>query len=487
MQKQRAPIHAAIDIGSNTVHLVVAHCTPDDLDIIEDEVELVRIGESVTATGEISQQKRQQTIETLRKYKALAEQHGAGQILVVATEAIRQASNGSEFLEDVERETGLKIHLINGDTEAILTFYGATYEEQQQVDLHAVLGVMDLGGGSTELVTARNRHIIWRTSIQIGSGWLHDRYLPSDPPTPDELSIARAFLRTYIQGMPIKFPPSKLIVTGGSANSLLLLAQQAFQLEQSSRRLTRDDLMRCEGLLTALTAGEISQRYKQPIARARILPAGALIILEMMSRLQLDEITVSPHGIREGVLLAYARYGENWLERINQEASTAGKSNSAGAITDVGEETFAQTGQRMLRERVEKLLDWRDEVLKNDDIEAIHKMRVASRRLRAALDAFEPCCKPKQFKNAYGSVKEMADLLGTVRDTDVMLLGLREQYEEVATEEQPGVQWLIDRLSDYRQQRQQALETYFAKLDEAALRRQIESCIQKGAVQRGKG
>ena len=487
MQKQQAPIHAAIDIGSNTVHLVVAHCTPDDLDIIKDEVELVRIGESVTATGEISQQKRQQTIETLCKYKALAEQHGAGQILVVATEAIRQASNSSEFLEHVERETGLKIHLINGDTEAILTFYGATYEELRQSRPAATSGVMDLGGGSTELVTARNRHITWRTSIQIGSGWLHDRYLPSDPPTPDELSIARAFLQTYIQGMPIKSPPSKLIVTGGSANSLLLLAQQAFRLEQSSRRLTRDDLMRCEGLLTALTAGEISQRYKQPIARARILPAGALIILEMMSRLQLDEITVSPHGIREGVLLAYARYGENWLERINQEASTAGKSSGAGATTDVGEETFAQTGQRMLRERVEKLLDWRDEVLKNDDIEAIHKMRVASRRLRAALDAFEPCCNPKQFKNAYRSVKEMADLLGTVRDTDVMLLGLREQYEEVAIEEQPGVQWLIDRLSDYRQQRQQALETYFEKLDEAALRRRVESCIQKGAVQHGKG
>ena len=489
MQKQQAPVHAAIDIGSNTIHLVVAHCTPDDLDIIEDEVELVRIGESVTATGEISQQKRQKTVETLCKYKDLAAQHGAGQILVVATEAIRQASNSSEFLEDVERETGLNIHLINGDTEATLTFYGATYEEQQQSHTQTGPGVMDLGGGSTELVTAKNGHINWRTSIQIGSGWLHDRYLPSDPPTPDELSIARAFLQTYIQGMAIKFPPSKLIVTGGSANSLLLLAREAFRLEQSSRRMTRDDLMRCEGLLTALTAGEISERYTQPIARARILPAGALIILEMMSRLQLDEIAVSPHGIREGALLAYARYGESWLERVNQEASTTVKSNGADADAqkDASEETFAQTGQRMLRERVEKLLDWRDEVLKNDDIEAIHKMRVASRRMRATLDAFESCCKPRQFKKAYGTVKEIADLLGTARDTDVMLLGLREQYEKAATEEQPGVQWLIDRLSDYRRQRQQALETYFEQLDEAALRREVWSCIQKGAAQHGKG
>src|SRR5260370_1477405 len=159
MQKKQAPVHAAIDIGSNTIHVVVAHWKPDDLDIIEDEVGLVRIGESVTATGEISQQKRQQTIETLRKYKALAVQHGAGQILVVATEAIRQASNSSEFLEDVERETGLKIHLIDGDTEAILTFYGATYEELRQSRSAAVSGGMDLGRRSSGLATVRNRPI----------------------------------------------------------------------------------------------------------------------------------------------------------------------------------------------------------------------------------------------------------------------------------------------------------------------------------------
>jgi len=491
MQKRNAPIHAAIDIGSNTIHLVVAHCTPNDLDIVEDRVELVRIGESVTATGEISQQKRKAAIDTLSHYKSLAEQHGAAQILVVATEAIRQATNSSEFLEEAEKETGLTIHLITGDTEATLTFYGATYEEQRQPNAPAVSGVMDLGGGSTELVTAKNRHIIWRTSIQIGSGWLHDRYLPSDPPKPDELSVAHAFLQTYFQGMPIKFQPAKLIVTGGSANSLLLLAQQAFQQDQSNRRMTYEDLIRCEGLLTALNAKEISRRYKQPLARARILPAGALIMREMMSRLQLDEIAVSPHGIREGALLAYARYGENWLERVSEEASKAGQPGGADAgdgpmTNEAGEETFAHAGQRMLKERVEKLLDWRDEVLKHEDVEAIHKMRVASRRLRATLDAFEPICKPKPFKNAYRHVKEMADLLGTARDTDVMLLGLREQHEQVAAEEQAGVQWLIDRLSSYRQERQQELETYFAKLDEAALRRWIESCIQKGATHNGK-
>src|SRR5437764_3609861 len=248
MQKQQAPMRAAIDIGSNTIHIVVARCKPDDLNIVEDEVELVRIGESVNASGKISPEKRDAAIATLRHYKELAQQHGAGEILAVATEAIRKASNSAEFLQDVQRETGLQVHLIDGDVEAVLTFYGATYEQLKEPGAPAQLSVMDLGGGSTELVMAQNMHITWRTSIPIGSGWLHDRFLSSNPPTPDDLSTAQTFLRTYLQGMRIKQHPASLIVTGGSANSLLLLAQQAYRLDRSSNRLTYEDLVHCEGL-----------------------------------------------------------------------------------------------------------------------------------------------------------------------------------------------------------------------------------------------
>src|SRR5947209_3984717 len=139
---QSSPMRAAIDIGSNTIHIVVARATPDDLDIVEDQVELVRIGESVNATKEISQQKRDQTLTTLRQYKELAERHGAEQVLVVATEAIRKASNSAEFLEDVKRETGLDVQIISGTAEATLTFYGATYEEARKAGTPAQLGVM---------------------------------------------------------------------------------------------------------------------------------------------------------------------------------------------------------------------------------------------------------------------------------------------------------------------------------------------------------
>src|SRR5229473_1373144 len=166
-QRHQLPMRAAIDIGSNTIHIVVARCKSDDLDIVEDKVDLVPIGVRVTSSGEISAQKREEAIATLRQYKELAEKHQAEQVLVVATEAIRQASNSDEFLEEVRRETGLTVLLISGDAEATLTFFGATYEESKQPGAPAQLGVVDLGGGSMELVTAKNMHISWRTSIPI--------------------------------------------------------------------------------------------------------------------------------------------------------------------------------------------------------------------------------------------------------------------------------------------------------------------------------
>ncbi len=473
MQEQLPPMHAAIDIGSNTIHIVVARCTPENLDIVEDQLELVRIGESVTTTGEISPQKRDAAINTLRKYQALAQQHGAGQILVIATEAIRQAHNSADFLEDVKRETGLEVRLISGEAEAAFTFYGATYWIGP--DASARVGVLDLGGGSMELVTSQNKQITWRVSIPIGSGWLHDRYLPSNPPTRNELANARLFLRTYFQGMRMKHRPPVLVVTGGSATSLLYLARCAFGLDAQSNRLTRMDLAHCEGLLSALTAEEISERYAQEVGRARILPAGALIIRTMMQRLRLSEILVSSHGIREGVLLSYARCGERWLECA--EEGTEASNNRNGAQGGTQKETFVHAGRRMLQERTKKMLEWRDEVLKDEDIEALHKMRVASRRLRAVLDAYESCCDPQLFRKVYRRVKKATDVLGAVRDTDIMLQSLHTELEQAPVEERAGIQWLIAHLSVYRQQRQQKLEKFLAKFDEDTLKQQIDACI----------
>ncbi len=492
MQDRQSPVRAAIDIGSNTIHIVIARAVSRGLDVLADENELVRIGESVTSSGDISAQKQHDTLAVLQRYKELAETHGAEQVLVVATEAIRKASNSEDFLESVQRETGLHVELISGNVEATLTFYGATYEVLQQPTTPTMLAVMDLGGGSTELVMANKDHITWQTSLPIGSGWLHDRYLPSDPPTAGELESARTYLHTFLADVSRQSDLPMLIVAGGSATSLLMLAQKAFHLDEHSWHLTFDDILHCEGLLSALPAEEIAQRFDQPVGRTRILPAGAEIIHAMMDRFSLHDIVISPHGIREGAILAYERYGEGWLGQVGREAAEHegapdnNQDDSEQAREEAASEPFAASGARMLHERGKKLLEWQNEVLKNEDSESVHKMRVATRRLRATLDAYESCCKPGKFKQVYRQVKKMADLLGTARDTDVMVQRLQERHDEVPTEEQNGLQWLLKRLATYREQRQQELQDYFGTLDGEDFKRQVETCIRKGASKRGK-
>lgn len=474
MQKKEAVLRAAIDIGSNSTHLVVARCLPEGLNIVLDEVKMIATGASVDETGELSEKVRSELRDTVRHYQGLARQQGAKDILVVATEALREARNGEAILEELQRETGLQIQRISGRIEAALTFYGATYEAGTPEDV----GVLDVGGGSTEIILARQKRIAWLSSVPLGSRKVHDTYLPSDPPAYGEWEEARKGLKAELEKISTPFVPPALIVTGSSAPALLKLVKEAFRRDEQSQTLTREDLLRCEGLLAALSARSIAQRYHQSMERARVLPGGALILQALMEHFACDEITVSEHGVREGLLLAYTRYGEGWYEQPEIKGEVAEQPGSP-------EETFAETGKELLRKRTRKFLGWRKEVLKHEDSKAVHKMRVASRRLRAVLDAYEQVCKPRQFKKVYRRVKKVADLLGTVRDTDVMLQHMGERTEQAATEEQVGIQWLVQCLEAYRQEQQQELDDYLQDLREKDFERQVTACMRKGGKNNG--
>ena len=485
MQQQASAINAAIDIGSNTIEVLIARCSPNKVEIIEHQTTMARLGESVDEKGEISRDKFKLALGAVRKYQKLAQKRGAKEILAIATEALREARNSQDFIRAVKRETGIEVQLISGYAEAVLDFWGATADHKT----FSNIGVLDVGGGSTEIVTAKNDDITWLTSIPIGSGAIHDRYLPSDPPTHEEMEAARSYLASQLQMIHLAEPPSALIVTGSSATSLLNLARTAFKLDERNDLLSCEDLSLSEGLLCALPAKEIAKRYQQSIERARILPAGGLIMQAVMQHLHLKEIRVSSQGVREGALLAHARYGQPWLEEVNSIASKRGASQEDRNNKDTQEaqqQSFAEFGREALSKYAQKFLKWPDDVRKQEDIEAVHKMRVASRRLRATLDAFESCADPTSFKKINTRVKKLADALGAVRDTDVLISGLSSYMQEVASEERAGVQWLIDRLHSYHQQEEQALDTELQKLDEDAIDKQVNNSIPKGAVQNGK-
>ncbi|GHO52451.1 CHAD domain-containing protein [Ktedonobacter robiniae] len=486
MQETRtAPARAAIDIGSNTLQLLIARCQGDSLDILVDEEEMVRLGKDVNAHGEISPQKREEVIDILQRYKALAVEHQVESIFVVATEATRKARNSQQFLNAIERAVGVKTQVIGGEVEAMLTFYGASYEYYRQQGAPDPLVVMDLGGGSTELINAQRGKVKWLTSVPVGSGWLHDRYMPSDPPTEDERDLAQVFLKAYMDGTRLKSRPEALIITGGSAKALLKMARAALELGDEVQRLSFMDVVRCDGLLSSLTAGEVARRYGIDEKRAAVLPAGATIIQAVMTRLQLCEVRISTHGIREGVLLAYARHGDDWLATLESHGESAGSKKSTSTGAEMVTETFAETGRRLLSEGARKMGEWRAEVLKNEDVEAVHKMRVASRRLRAVLDAYEDICEPKAFKKVYSWTRELADMLGQARDTDVMIQNLQQREEEAEAEEKEGLNWFIARLRVYRDEHQLALARYLKKLDEQKLLRLIDACLPKEGKRHG--
>ena len=266
---------------------------------------------------------------------------------------------------------------------------------------------------------------------------------------------------------------------------MLALSKRAFGLDEDLTVLTHDDLLRCEGLLWTMTAEEIARRYQVDHKRARMISAGILILLVILDMSGLKELHISPYGIREGLVIAYARDGDDWLQRARQSVQTASQDVVIGKPMVTYHEMFIEVGRWMFRERAETMVSWTDVVLKHDDVEAVHKMRVASRRLRAVMDAYQSICQPKLFKKTYRQVKDIADILGMARDTDVMIMNLQQRLEQVPDAEKAGINWLIDSLTQYRQQHQQELEKYLLKWNHEAFLSQLEACLSKGESNNG--
>jgi exopolyphosphatase/guanosine-5'-triphosphate,3'-diphosphate pyrophosphatase len=309
---------AAIDVGSNTVHLVVAipHLSDGStLEVLVDELEFVRLGAGVGATGRIAPERAERGMAALQRLRDLAKEAGAQTTLGAATEVMRLAANGPEFLARARTELGLEIAVISGEQEAALTFWGAISD--RSLSSEQPVAVADLGGGSTELVLGIGHRLDWRRSLPLGSGALHDRFIRSDPPALAGLEALRretdAVLDTLSLPAPVLDGPL-LIVCGGTATTLLWFARQALGVPTARANLSRAEIDRAIALLAAHPAQEIAEHYAVESQRARILGVGAVVLAALMDRLNVAVMQISQRGIREGMILSYALYGEGWLE-----------------------------------------------------------------------------------------------------------------------------------------------------------------------------
>src|SRR5258706_4569127 len=321
-----APL-AAIDVGSNTVHLVGARVgARGSLKVLDDRQGMVRLGADISALGYIGEERMARCILAVRAQAERARELGASAVLGIATEGVRAAANGAALIERVRAETGVTLHLVTGVQEAALTYWGATSGLRHSGGRR---GVLDLGGGSLEIVVGQGTRILWRTSLPLGSGTIHDRDAPSDPASAEELDAARAAVDALLVPLDPPQTDEHAVACGGTATTLALLegqlrrthprARMAATRRAATRRALRatvsaDELEQLMKLAQAVPAQEISARFAVDPARAPLLGAGSVVLHEAMRCLGTDALIISGRGVREGALLAYARAGDGWLE-----------------------------------------------------------------------------------------------------------------------------------------------------------------------------
>jgi exopolyphosphatase/guanosine-5'-triphosphate,3'-diphosphate pyrophosphatase len=297
---------AAVDLGTNSTRLLVADVDGERIRDVERETRVTRLGEGVDERRRLLPEPIARVRNVLADYRRTLEALGAERTLAIATSAVRDAENGEAFLGEIEWSYGFATRLLSGHDEALLTFRGVTAERA----LAAGTVIVDLGGGSTELVAGGPDGVRWHDSLDIGSARLTERFLHSDPPTGAELSACSASVRALLaERVPddVRASSSTAIGVAGTITSIaaLDLGLDDYDAERvHGHVLTTDALQRQLDRLASVPVDE--RRAIRPIdpARAPVIVAGAVIVRDVVEFFGLDGIEVSERDILDGAALA---------------------------------------------------------------------------------------------------------------------------------------------------------------------------------------
>jgi exopolyphosphatase/guanosine-5'-triphosphate,3'-diphosphate pyrophosphatase len=299
---------AVVDIGSNSTRLLVAEVAGGSLSELQRESIVTRLGEGVDATGRLGDEPQRRVFAAIDGYAGAIARHGADVSTAVLTSAVRDAANGAEFTAVVRERYGLDARTLSGDDEARLTFLGAT--AARDPDDPTPLLVIDIGGGSTELVVGAGGAVDFHVSTQVGVVRHTERHLHSDPPTRAELEALATDARAAIEAA----VPAEIRERAGAAVAVAGTATSCASIDLA---LDPYDSARVEGhVLTRARLGELRDRLAAvPLAerrgvtgldpaRAPTIVAGAEVLLEVLSAFGLDAVEVSDRDILWGVALA---------------------------------------------------------------------------------------------------------------------------------------------------------------------------------------
>jgi exopolyphosphatase/guanosine-5'-triphosphate,3'-diphosphate pyrophosphatase len=286
-------LFAAIDVGTNTVRLLVCD---DRLRHIERAQRITRLGKGVDATGRLDAASVAKTLDAVVDFTARARDVGAAQVRVAGTSALRDAANGQEFLHGVRDATGLDVEILSGEAEGRCAYAGAT---SWLPDGSYV--ICDIGGGSTEVIT--KAHAV---SLDIGSVRLKERFFNADPPGGSDIEEARTFTREMIAGDCRHVDDEQLVGVAGTITTLtsLVLGLTAYDSEKvHGARVTRAQVDDWSARLLAMPSAEIAAIGPVQSGREDVIGSGSLILSVVMEILDADDVLVSERDILDGLVM----------------------------------------------------------------------------------------------------------------------------------------------------------------------------------------
>jgi exopolyphosphatase/guanosine-5'-triphosphate,3'-diphosphate pyrophosphatase len=303
---------AAVDLGTNSTRLLVADVEDGLIADVEREMRITRLGEGVDERGRLLPVPITRVRNVLTDYRRTLESLGAEHTLVVATSAVRDAENGEAFLGEIEWSYGFTTQLLSGHEEALMTFRGVTSE--RTLDTETV--IIDIGGGSTELVAGAADGVRWHDSLDIGSVRLTERFLHSDPPTSDELEECATAVRALLSERVPDEIRSATRSAVGVAGTITSIAALALGLEEYDRERVHGFELSAEALdeqLRRLAAVPLEERRRiRPLdpERAPVIVAGAVIAREVLAFFGLKAMEISERDVLDGAALAAAELPE---------------------------------------------------------------------------------------------------------------------------------------------------------------------------------
>ncbi|MEG8947382.1 Ppx/GppA phosphatase family protein [Rosettibacter firmus] len=301
-------IIASIDIGSNTILLLIARINLEKakLETIQNYYRAPRISQGLLENGNISSEKINKLLNVLEEYKSIIEQYNCSKVFIVATNAFRIANNAKEILDLIKIKYNWTINIIDGEEEAKLSYLGATYEYSSKEKV-----VIDIGGGSTEIIYGQNDEIRFKKSFPIGVVSLTEKFIKNEIPTETEIIKLTNELNEVFKIL--DNIPKKIftIAVAGTPTTLSCIKQNIKNYNEQlvdNSILTYNDVTNIADTLASMSGMQIKEKYGQVVeGREDVLFTGTIILKTIMEKLELEKITVSNKGLRYGVIVDYMK------------------------------------------------------------------------------------------------------------------------------------------------------------------------------------